>query len=174
MRNLKLWKAAIGILVLAALCVCLLPWPSRIDMAVPSQKVTEDGTVVEDGQIVLKGWKLDYLLRRDRYKFTELKIHGFEPDCSRLGTVPAHTAFGGRQGDQKPYQYTDFIGYLSKDTIEGSYYLKLCFNLESGWCHAKLDFDPSLSSLNSDGCFFGYAEETDIEQIMEYFHVYVD
>ena len=85
MRNLKLWKAAIGILVLAALCVCLLPWPSRIDMTVPSQKVAEDGTILEDGQIVLKGWKLNYLLRQDKVKFSEVKP---TPLTTRLTNIP--------------------------------------------------------------------------------------
>ena len=175
MRNLKLWKAAIGILVLAALCVCLLPWPSRIDITVPSQKVAEDGTVLEDGKIVLKGWKLNYLLRQDKVKFSEVKVHGFDVDSQWMVLTSVHSSPGGRKGEQAPYDNSFVSGYMTEGPASDFYFMRLAFNTELDRYYAFIDTENFLLDRKYSGHYAGSLEgEQDVRKILEYFHVYVD
>ena len=175
MRNLKLWKAVVGILVLAALCVCLLPWPSRIDITVPSQKVAEDGTILEDGQIILKGWKLNYLLRMDKVKFKQVKVHNFEVDSQWMDAASVLTAPGGRDGEQDPFEYTYITGYLVEGSAGDFCNLRLAFNTDIGCCYVGIDIEEFLLDRKYSGHYAGSLEgEPDVREILEYFHVYVD
>lgn len=59
-------------LVLCAItfAVCLLPWPTRISMVLNGVVVTADGEADYKADFTVKGWKLNYLFRKDSTKVT--------------------------------------------------------------------------------------------------------
>ena len=65
--------------VIVALAVCLLPWPSRVNVTLPGAEVNSDNTVKKDITLSVEGWYLKYLLQQDQIKASVL-IHDSETD----------------------------------------------------------------------------------------------
>lgn len=63
LRPSKLLLILFPVLIIAA--VCLLPWPTRIDLTMPGARITSDGDIVQETSIRLLGWQYDYLFRQD-------------------------------------------------------------------------------------------------------------
>ncbi len=52
--------------VILAAAVCLLPWPSRVDLTMYAVRVDKDGGEIGETEVVIRGWQWNYLLKRDR------------------------------------------------------------------------------------------------------------
>lgn len=55
-------------MVLLVLCLCFLPWPTRIDLTLPGGKISTEGVLIQEGTIQLEGWQYNYLFRQDQMK----------------------------------------------------------------------------------------------------------
>ncbi len=67
MKTGRVWTI-IFIAVIVVLAACLLPWPSRVNAALPGVEVDSDGTVEKNVTLSIEGWYLRYLLRQDQMK----------------------------------------------------------------------------------------------------------
>lgn len=63
MKPARLWLIT---LIVVVLIVCLLSWPSRVNVTLPGVQVAGDGTVVSDVTVNIEGWQLKYLFLQDR------------------------------------------------------------------------------------------------------------
>lgn len=64
MKTGRIWTITL-IAVIIALAVCLLPWPSRVNVTLPGVKASADGSVETDVTVRVEGWQLKYLFRQD-------------------------------------------------------------------------------------------------------------
>lgn len=65
--------ALIAFLIVAL--VCLLPWPTRVNVQMTGIEVTSDGTSLHNQTIHVEGWKLNYLFRDDTVKL-DIQVSG--------------------------------------------------------------------------------------------------
>ncbi len=72
-------RTIILVTVIVALAVCLLPWPSRINLTLPGVEVNPDNTVEKDITLSVEGWHLKYLLQQNQIK-ASVVIHDSETD----------------------------------------------------------------------------------------------
>lgn len=165
-------KTIVCVVVLAVLAVCFLPFPTRINMTMQSCQVTEDGTVVDEGEIVIKGWKLNYLFRQDTVRFTELKFHELEA-YTRSQPAANVSAWPSNQDDSS-FDYT-YNAIFVRGEYQGSYTLSLRLSTDLGWCYADIESVATLNYSNYDKQFVGTTGEiADYQEIMEYFNIYTD
>lgn len=64
----KLLKSALVLLVIFAVLVCVLPWPTRIDLTMPGGRINAEGEIIQEGTTHLEGWQYHYLFREDMMK----------------------------------------------------------------------------------------------------------
>lgn len=76
--------AAVISVLLIAVAICLLPWPTRISATMYAAVVTPDGEVQNTLEFTLGGWKRDYLFRDDDLNLNIV----FKDD----GNAPFHSA----------------------------------------------------------------------------------
>ena len=63
-----------AIAILLANAVCILPWPTRIDLQMTGVEVSADGAALHDCTVQLQGWKLNYLFRQDTVRLDTFQI----------------------------------------------------------------------------------------------------
>lgn len=117
-------------LLLAAGAICYLAFPTRINLEMPCAELDEDGNLVSEGMLVLKGWKYDYLLKTDRFQLEEIQVPG-------LTIVEQNFASGPISMAQSASCWNISTAvYLSL----GNRYYPLTLNLsrEKDWCVIKI------------------------------------
>ena len=61
-------------LILLSLLLYYIPLPVYISLASPGAEVNDSGKIIAEGQIVLEGWRFNYLLQNDTFLLTRLEL----------------------------------------------------------------------------------------------------
>lgn len=101
--------AVIGILLLA-LALYYLPWPTHIQCSMPGAEVDLEGNVIASGVMGIEGWVYNYLFQHDEFKLTHLELPN-----RQVGQIYDLSYFLG-----KMYPYSDI--YMTNARIELSEY----------------------------------------------------
>lgn len=116
----------IGCVVLAAviLGVCLLPWPTKIDLHMQGAAYQADGTRMQEVDFTITGWKLNYLFFGERLR-VDFDFKGDYPSLRDACTYPHR---GDRAADGKPLPVLSndrqiAVQFQSYDTQKGDYTL---------------------------------------------------
>lgn len=94
------------VLALLIAMICLLPWPTRISFETTGIEVSEDGTVINDCTISMKGWKLDYLFQQDTITIDKLEISTYQNQTFDL-SAPNHAPLLTAAHDEFDYTLYD-------------------------------------------------------------------
>lgn len=70
----SIWPIVIIALVVLALAVCILPWPTHIQLTLYGAEMNADGSIIQTGEIVIDAWLYNYLFRRDEFHVKELQL----------------------------------------------------------------------------------------------------
>lgn len=126
MKHKRLFITLACVLVLLVAMICLLPWPTRINLETTGIEVSEDGIFLGNCDIRMKGWKLDYLFRKDTVAVDRLEINTYTNQTLDLPS-PYHAPLITIVYDEFDYtiydvyfadlnQYRSVIICLDKDT----------------------------------------------------------
>lgn len=86
-------KMIIGaFVIIIAVVICLFPLPTKIDVTMAGNELTEDGAPIEKYTIHLKGWKHNYLFLNDTIKVDVQIIGPSGLDLNEQGHVRLLTA----------------------------------------------------------------------------------
>ena len=117
-------------LLLAAGAVCYLAFPTQINLEMPCAELDEDGNLVSEGTLVLKGWKYDYLLKQDEFQLDDIKVPGLAIPKQNSSPAPTFSA------SSAPNWYISTAVYLS---LGNRFYpLTLVLSCEKDWCIIKI------------------------------------
>lgn len=117
-------------LLLAAGAVCYLAFPTQINLEMPCAELDEDGNLVSEGTLVLKGWKYDYLLKQDEFQLDDIKVPGLAIPKQNSSPAPIFSA------SSAPNWYISTAVYLS---LGNRFYpLTLVLSCEKDWCIIKI------------------------------------
>ena len=170
MKTLKMLekKDIIGICAIAAVIaivlVCLLPWPTRVNVTMDAAKLDADGNKLGTATLCIKGWKLNYLFREDRMDIAIEPFDNFKYFKLTGNQTGKTTVYGGIQSHTDPsYSYIHVYGWDSQ--------------LNAGF-DASLVFSDDLSRWmlcdfrNGDGiCYVASTNEKDQPaDIWNFFH----
>ena len=68
---------AVSAAVLILVLICLLPWPTKVDLTLNAIKLDSEGEEVGSQQIIMEGQKLDYLFKDARMNLSFTPFDGF-------------------------------------------------------------------------------------------------
>lgn len=134
----KILITGLVVLCIAAILACKLPWPTRYTLTMHGAQVTPEGAVIQEGDIVISGWKLNYLLEKDQLKFETLQLPGI--------TLPKkltnkQNILNGQISDYLSDRY-DLV-YTTVYLPEQNEFTSLHFFLskDAGWCVIQEGFN---------------------------------
>ena len=95
------FTVGLAVLLITCICLCLIPKRAKLDLQFHAVKITEDGEVMGQGEIVVQGWEINYLFKKDSYRLTRVQflsdVYSTEGDytfSSLKNTLPYDTYFG--------------------------------------------------------------------------------
>ncbi len=145
----------IGCVVLAAviLGVCLLPWPTKIDLHMQGAGYNTDGTRMQEVNFTVTGWKLNYLFFGERLRVDI----AFQGDLSSLMYARTYSSGGYPAGDKilstmssDRYMTVPFQSFNADENRYDFGYFLLSRDLD--YCILNLhDMDPKYLIATADG-----------------------
>ena len=67
-----------AVLLILAVCVCTLPFPTHFEYTFYGAKIDTDGSIAAEGDITLAGTRYSYLLKSPQIQLTSITLPGFE------------------------------------------------------------------------------------------------
>lgn len=135
-----------AIAILLAIAVCILPWPTRIDLQMSGIEVAADGTALHDCTVQLQGWKLNYLFRQDTVRLDTFQIDA--PSSLDLQGVYHATLIS------IPSNECDYVSWLSysEDWIPVHMYL----DKDNEWLVTEVADRHFVAYVNADADYQTY------------------
>ena len=122
----------IALILLCSICLSVLPRKTTFHGTFHGMRITPEGTVVEECDILLMYTKLDYLFREDACTSVEISLPAGQFDTSYYNTtIPftVHPTHG--------YEIVSFMAY-NKETDGFTDLLELSIHPEQQWLFIKL------------------------------------
>lgn len=138
----------IGVAVLlVALLVCVLPFPTRVDMKMQAVELYPNGTLRSEGELSIQGWKLNYLLRQDTIQVKNLDFwYAGLPDLWYLEATGVEPLPDG-------WEWAQWRTYLKNVSDFGDMIVFL--NTQEQSCVIRLEDKTVIASASED---FDYGE----------------
>ena len=154
MKTLKILekKDIIGICAIAAVIaivlVCLLPWPTQVQVSLHAVELAEDNSAKSTGNIVIKGWKLNYLFTTDKLRFQQLQV--LDKTLSNEGDyILVYT--------REISDHDCISGFVWSNIDRQVVNVDMCLHKEGNQCYIELDDDRYVGSIE---------ETVDIQSIL--------
>ena len=116
------------ILLAVILCICLLPWPTRIDLTFPGGQINAEGDLIQEETIHLEGWRYSYLFRQDK-----IKVSLDVPELTLSATNWQKTDFHSYFSDFR--YFTQLIYVTEHSDFELSH---VCIANDDSWCLVQI------------------------------------
>lgn len=122
-------------------CILTLPLPTKFEYTFYGAKVTETGTVLTDGMIVLTGTQYNYLFKNARITLDSVSVPGLDIPKQKVETYIYNRV-------TKTYDYIPSMIFLKELDSFAQFNLGLDFNRE--WCVIKIDNWYFVGSIHED------------------------
>ena len=131
------------IVLIATLILYAVPFPIWLNIDMEGHEILTDSTVINQGNIVIQGWRLNYLFKTDP----------FIPTCLTLPNiffnVDVDNAMAFNEAPDAPCEW--LTGQLYASDRNSSAYLSICFDQEEKWCFVRTsDVVSSPNTSSSD------------------------
>lgn len=125
------------VIVITAAMVCTLPLPTRFDVAMHGMEVNYNGHIYNEEDFRLRGWKLNYLFKRDTLKLDTLEFS--KMNFTRL-IFQYHSPIFTEPSNE--YDWIFYTVYMSDENDFGS--VKVYIDKELDWCLFTIHAHHSL------------------------------
>ncbi len=126
--------------ILLVLALCFLPLPSRIHLSLPGGQIDRDGTLIQEGEILLHGRHYEYLLRDDKIKL-ETEVPGLTLDNSTWHRMTYTTVLGDFMHASQLVYVEEFSGYIL---------LRISLANDYSWCLIQAEEYLFFGTTNPD------------------------
>lgn len=145
----KVKKIRISVIIVVtvlavAAAVRYLPFPTRVNISLHGAEVTKNGTVLEEGEIVIKGWRLNYLFRTDEFEATEFRILDYDFPMGYDNSIVYIDS------PVLPYEWISAIMYYP---VNGARRMSIYLSPDEDWCVIE------MSTVRDPQYFVGSVEE---------------
>lgn len=132
------------VVVTAGLAIRFLPWPTGVDLRFHAAEIGEDGNVIDTGEIVIRGTRLNYLFESDGFEYEELTFL----DQSFVSNNDDRTGYDSSFHFSYPagssYELligTDCEFFYEEDHLYTIYRFVIYVSLEQDWCVVEFTDD---------------------------------
>lgn len=133
-------KKLLIVLCIAFILACQLPWPTRYDLSMHGAEITPEGAVIQEGDILISGWRLHYLFRYDEMAFKKLQF----PNITFPEILTNKRDINNGQiyeALSDSYDTVFTIVYLPEQNEFTS--IQFFLSKEGDWCVIQVDFNGS-------------------------------